>query len=36
MRPAIEFLIRDAKQYYELEECQSRGENKLYSHFNMH
>jgi hypothetical protein len=31
----IEFLIRDAKRYTGLEECQARGEMKLYNHFNL-
>lgn len=35
LRFQIEFLIRDAKQYCGLEECQARSENKLYFHFNM-
>lgn len=35
LRFQIEFLIRDAKQYAGLEECQARSEIKLYNHFNM-
>jgi hypothetical protein len=35
LRFQIEFLIRDAKQYTGLEECQARGEIKLYNHFNL-
>lgn len=35
LRFQIEFLIRDAKQYAGLEECQARSENKLNFHFNM-
>src|SRR5215210_1247822 len=35
LRFQIEFLIRDAKQYTGLEECQARSEIKLYNHFNM-
>ncbi|MEJ7677228.1 MAG: transposase [Segetibacter sp.] len=35
LRFQIEFLIRDAKQYTGLEECQARTETKLYNHFNM-
>ena len=35
LRFQIEFLIRDAKQYTGLEECQARSETKLYNHFNM-
>lgn len=35
LRFQIEFLIRDAKQYTGLEECQARSEVKLYNHFNM-
>lgn len=35
LRFQIEFLIRDAKQYCGLEQCQARSENKLYFHFNM-
>jgi hypothetical protein len=35
LRFQIEFLIRDAKQFTGLEECQARGEKKLYFHFNM-
>lgn len=35
LRFQIEFLIRDAKQYCGLEQCQARSEQKLYFHFNM-
>jgi hypothetical protein len=35
LRFQIEFLIRDAKQYSGLEECQARSETKLYNHFNL-
>lgn len=35
LRFQIEFLIRDAKQYCGLEECQGRSETKLYNHFNL-
>lgn len=35
LRFQIEFLIRDAKQYTGLEECQARSEIKMYNHFNM-
>lgn len=35
LRFQIEFLIRDAKQYTGLEECQARSETKLYNHFNL-
>lgn len=35
LRFQIEFLIRDAKQYTGLEECQAVSENKLYNHFNL-
>lgn len=35
LRFQIEFLIRDAKQYTGLEECQARSEIKLYNHFNI-
>lgn len=35
LRFQIEFLIRDAKQYAGLENCQCRSENKLHFHFNM-
>jgi hypothetical protein len=35
LRFQIEFLIRDAKQYTGLEECQARSETKLYNHFNI-
>ncbi|WP_142688047.1 transposase [Chitinophaga polysaccharea] len=34
LRFQIEFLIRDAKQHMELEECQAVSETKLYNHFN--
>jgi hypothetical protein len=35
LRFQIEFLIRDAKQYAGLEQCQARSEDKLYNHWNM-
>lgn len=35
LRFQIEFLIRDAKQYAGLEDCQARDEKKLHSHFNI-
>jgi hypothetical protein len=35
LRFQIEFLIRDAKQYTGLEECQAISETKLYNHFNL-
>jgi Transposase DDE domain len=35
LRFQIEFLIRDAKQYCGLQQCQARSERKLYFHFNM-
>jgi hypothetical protein len=35
LRFQIELLIRDAKQYCGLEQCQARSEQKLYFHFNM-
>src|SRR4051812_46428100 len=35
LRFQIEFLIRDAKQYCGLQQCQARCEQKLYFHFNM-
>lgn len=35
LRFQIEFLIRDAKQYGGLEDCQARDEQKLHYHFNM-
>ena len=35
LRFQIEFLIRDAKSYAGLEECQARDEEKLFFHFNM-
>lgn len=35
LRFQIEFLIRDAKQYTGLEECQAVSEAKLYNHFNL-
>jgi hypothetical protein len=31
----IEFLIRDARQYAGLEQCQARSTDKLYNHWNM-
>jgi hypothetical protein len=35
LRFQIEFLIRDAKQYAGLEDCQARDEQKLHTHFNI-
>ncbi|MBA2761023.1 MAG: transposase [Segetibacter sp.] len=35
LRFQVEFLIRDAKQYTGLEDCQGRDEQKLYTHFNI-
>jgi hypothetical protein len=35
LRFHIEFLIRDAKQYAGLEQCQARSHDKLYNHWNM-
>jgi DDE family transposase len=35
LRFQIEFLIRDAKQYAGLEQCQARSKDKLYNHWNM-
>ena len=35
LRFQIEFLIRDAKQYSGLEDCQARDEQKLNTHFNI-
>lgn len=35
LRFQIEFLIRDAKQYTGLEDCQARDERKLFTHFNV-
>jgi hypothetical protein len=35
LRFQIEFLIRDAKQYTGLEDCQARDERRLYTHFNV-
>jgi hypothetical protein len=35
LRFQIEFLIRDAKQYAGLEQCQARSQDKLYNHWNM-
>lgn len=35
LRFQVEFLIRDAKQYTGLEECQARGKEKLDTHFNI-
>ena len=35
LRFQIEFLIRDAKQYAGLEQCQARSNDKLYNHWNM-
>ena len=35
LRFQVEFLIRDAKQYAGLEDCQARSQQKLHSHFNI-
>ena len=35
LRFQVEFLIRDAKQYTGLEDCQARDEQKLHTHFNI-
>jgi hypothetical protein len=35
LRFQIEFLIRDARQYAGLEQCQARSHDKLYNHWNM-
>lgn len=35
LRFQVEFLIRDAKQYAGLEDCQARDDKKLHTHFNM-
>jgi hypothetical protein len=35
LRFQVEFLIRDAKQYTGLQDCQGRDEQKLYTHFNI-
>ena len=35
LRFQVEFLIRDAKQYTGLEDCQSRDKQKLHTHFNI-
>lgn len=35
LRFQAEFLIRDAKQYTGLEDCQARDEQKLHTHFNI-
>lgn len=35
LRFQVEFLIRDAKQYTGLEECQARDKQKLHTHFNI-
>lgn len=35
LRFQIEFLIRDAKTYAGLEQCQARSKDKLYNHWNM-
>jgi hypothetical protein len=35
LRFGIEFLIRDAKSYAGLEECQARDQDKLHFHFNL-
>lgn len=35
LRFQVEFLIRDAKQYVGLEDCQARDEQKLNYHFNL-
>lgn len=35
LRFQVEFLIRDAKQYAGLEDCQARDQQKLHTHFNI-
>lgn len=35
LRFQVEFLIRDAKQYAGLEDCQARDQQKLHAHFNI-
>jgi hypothetical protein len=35
LRFQVEFLIRDAKQYTGLEDCQARSRQKLHTHFNV-
>ena len=35
LRFQIEFLIRDAKTYAGLEQCQARSHDKLYNHWNI-
>jgi hypothetical protein len=35
LRFQVEFLIRDAKQYAGLEDCQARDQQKLHTHFNV-
>lgn len=35
LRFQVEFLIRDAKQYTGLEDCQARSKEKLHTHFNV-
>ncbi len=35
LRFQVEFLIRDAKQYAGLEDCQARDKQKLHNHFNI-
>jgi len=35
LRFQVEFLIRDAKQYAGLEDCQARDQQKLHNHFNI-
>jgi hypothetical protein len=35
LRFQVEFLIRDAKQYAGMEDCQARSEQKLHTHFNV-
>jgi hypothetical protein len=35
LRFQVEFLIRDAKQYAGLEDCQARDHQKLHAHFNI-
>jgi hypothetical protein len=35
LRFQVEFLIRDAKQYAGLEDCQARDKEKLHAHFNI-
>lgn len=35
LRFQVEFLIRNAKQYAGMEDCQVRNEQKLHTHFNI-